>query len=205
MAKTQTITIPAMKIETIEISLIGDSPLITHKWSEKAKKQMLDNQMKIPKVAREAKDPWQDFCDSMYWLDGQPEKATQKDIDDGRFGFPLIGFKAAAVTACTSHDMTKVAARQSFHVLGDMAQIDGDAPVMREDMVRIGMGTADLRYRGEFRQWRTTFKVAFNAGVMSAEQVINAFNVAGFGVGVGEWRPEKDGQNGRFHVAVEGE
>jgi len=101
--------------------------------------------------------------------------------------------------------MTKVAARQSFHVLGDMAQIDGDAPVMREDMVRIGMGTADLRYRGEFRQWRTTFKVAFNAGVMSAEQVINAFNVAGFGVGVGEWRPEKDGQNGRFHVAVEGE
>jgi hypothetical protein len=29
---------------------------------------------------------------------------------------------------------------------------------------------------------------------------VNLFNVAGFAVGVGEWRPERDGSNGMFHV-----
>ena len=47
--------------------------------------------------------------------------------------------------------------------------------------------------------------VRFNANVLSAEQIINLFNTAGFGVGIGEWRSEKDGQHGLFHVATVGE
>jgi hypothetical protein len=31
---------------------------------------------------------------------------------------------------------------------------------------------------------------------------VNLFNTAGFGVGIGEWRSEKDGQHGMFHVAT---
>jgi hypothetical protein len=73
---------------------------------------------------------------------------------------------------------------------------------MREDMVRVGMGTADIRYRGEFKQWFTTIAVKYNANVMSAEQILNLMQTAGFAVGVGEWRPERDGQFGRFHVAT---
>jgi hypothetical protein len=98
-----------------------------------------------------------------------------------------------------------VAARQAFHVDGEFAVIEGGEPVMREDMVRIGMGTADIRYRGEFKRWWTTIDVKHNANVMSAEQVVNLFNTAGFAVGVGEWRPERDGQFGRFHVAGDAE
>ena len=50
--------------------------------------------------------------------------------------------------------MKKVFARQTFHILGgDLIPIYGDDPAMREDMVRVGMGTADLRYRGEFKKW----------------------------------------------------
>jgi hypothetical protein len=44
--------------------------------------------------------------------------------------------------------------------------------------------------------------VKHNANVMSAEQILNLFSTAGFAVGVGEWRPERDGQFGRFHVAT---
>ncbi len=40
-----------------------------------------------------------------------------------------------------------------------------------------------------------------NSGAISAEQIANLLNTAGFGVGIGEWRPEKNGSYGRFHVA----
>lgn len=195
MAATDTtVTLPPLRIETIRVTLIGDTPLIVHRWSEKAKKMMLDKQMKKASAGKEAKDPVQDFKDSLYVL------------PDGGFGFPIIGFKAAAVTACTSiGGVTKVAARQAFHVDGEFARIEGDEPTMREDMVRVGMGTADIRYRGEFKRWWTTISVKHNANVFSAEQVLNLFSTAGFAVGVGEWRPEKDGQFGRFHVASEAE
>jgi hypothetical protein len=72
---------------------------------------------------------------------------------------------------------------------------------MREDMVRVGMGSADLRYRGEFKEWKTTFSIRFNKNVLSIEQIVLLFNTAGFAIGVGEWRPEKNGSHGMFHVA----
>lgn len=34
---------------------------------------------------------------------------------------------------------------------------------------------------------------------------MNVFEIGGFAIGVGEWRPQKDGIYGRFHVAREGE
>lgn len=190
MATGTTFDLPPLQINLLRIVLIGDTPLIVHRWSDKAKKMMLDKQMKKASAGKEAKDPYQDFLDSLYTL---PNK---------EYGFPIIGFKSAAVTACTSiGNVTKVAARQAFHIDGDFAVIRGDAPTPREDMVRVGMGTADIRYRAEFRNWWTEIHVKHNVNVMSAEMILNLFNTAGFAVGVGEWRPEKDGQFGRFRVA----
>lgn len=192
--QTQEITIPALNEQRVDIELVGDSPLICHRWSEKAKKEMLDKQMKKAKNVKEAKDPKKDFEASLY------------KHPDGGYGFPSIGFKAAAVTACTSvGSMTKTGARQSFHVMDELVKIKGDKPTMREDMVRIGMGTADLRYRGEFKKWSVKLTVRFNADLMSAEQLCHLFNIAGFAVGVGEWRPERNGSYGMFHVKIGGD
>lgn len=188
------IVIPPIEIHRMKIQLVGDSPLIVHRWSEKAKKQILEKQMKIAQPGKTAKDPEQDFQDSLYI---HPE---------GGFGFPAIAFKAAAVSACRFSDGTKMTfARGAFHIEGELVKIEGDEPIMREDMVRVGMGTADIRYRGEFKNWSVTIPVSFNKHALSEAQIINLFNLAGFGVGVGEWRPEKDGSNGRFHVAVNGD
>ena len=50
--KTETpIELPAMNIQHAEIILIGDSPLISHKWSEKSKKEIRDKQQKKAKAA----------------------------------------------------------------------------------------------------------------------------------------------------------
>lgn len=204
--KTTAIELPPLNIETLNVPIIGDSPLITHAWSEKAIRAMADKQQKKASAGREAKDPWADFVGSMYWLDGKPESASEADVEVARFGFPAIAFKTAAVTACTSiGGITKIAARQAFHVEGEFVEIKGPAPSMRQDVCRVGMGTADLRYRGEFSPWSVELLVKFNANLMSAAQVVNLFQTAGFAVGVGEWRPERDGPYGRFHVAASGE
>lgn len=199
------ITLPQMRIHMAELQIVGLSPLISHAWSEKSKKEMLDKQMKKAKTAKKAKDPCQDYAESMYWISKRPKgKIKDTDIAKATFGFPAVAFKSAAVTACSQVDgITKVFARGAFHVnLGEeLVVIESDEPpVMREDMVRIAMGTADLRYRGSFENWKTTLKISYNDSAISLEQIANLFNTAGFSVGIGEWRPEKDGQFGMFEL-----
>lgn len=199
---TLRIELPPLRIATMRVKLVGDSPLIMHKWSEKAKREMLDKQMKRAKRGKDAKDPWRDFCDSMYWLSEQPAEPTEADLKKATFGFPVVAFKAAAVDSCSHIDgVTKVEARGAFHISGEFAKIEGPPPAMREDMVKIAMGTADIRYRGEFREWSTTLTVRYNTNGLSPEQIVNLFNTAGFAIGVGEWRPQRDGSYGMFHVA----
>lgn len=195
--KSQTIELPALDIRTIEVRIIGDTSLIVHHWSEKAMKELLDKQMGNATAGKEKKDPIRDFEESLYRI---------KD-DAGNFvgwGFPSIAFKKCAVAACTSlgKSVTKVAARQAFHVMGELVRIEGE-PTMRDDMVRVGIqhDIADIRFRGEFKTWSCTLKIRYNARVVSAAQLIIMLNTGGFAVGVGEWRNEKDGNHGLFHVA----
>lgn len=200
------VEIPQIEICTATVKIIGDSPLISHAWSEKAKKMILDKQMKKATAGKEVRDPWMDFCESLYWLDGMPKNPKEADIAKARFGFPTVAFKACAIDAGYQQGVLakKTTARGAFHLIGEFAEING-TPTMREDMVKIGMGTADLRYRGEFKNWSTELTIAYNPKAISLEQIISLLDIGGFANGVGEWRPSKDGSFGTFHVAKKGE
>jgi hypothetical protein len=195
MASLEVIEVKPINIKFTTINIVGDTPLIVHAWSEKVKKEMLDKQMKKAKTARGAKDPQEEYRSAFYYL------------PDGRYGFPAVGFKTAAVSAGGrfSEGLKMTELRGAFFVDGvdgtDLVAIEGE-PTMREDMVRVGMGTADIRYRPEFRTWAASLRVRFNADKISIEQLVNLMNLAGFGVGIGEWRPERDGQFGCFHVEL---
>lgn len=168
---------------------------------------MLDKQMKVATTkGHDAKNPFSDFVDTFYFIEGQPtdnsEEAFSSALDNGaRFGFPAVGVKASAVSAGYRAGITKnmVAMNGAFHIDDEFVEING-SPKIREDMVRIGNGVADIRYRAEFFEWSTTFNVRYNAGVLSLSQLCNLFNLGGFAVGIGEWRPEKGGNYGRYHV-----
>ena len=195
-SKPQIIELKELDIQHIDVKIVGKMGLIMNKWSQKAITQMQDKHAKAAKSkVREAREPEKEFHDATY-IRG-----------DGSYGFPAVAFKDAAVTACTSLKgyLTQTQARQAFHVEspdGDaLVRIDGDAPVMRTDSVTVGMGAADLRYRPEFKNWSAVLRIRYNAGVLSASQIVNLINLAGFAVGVGEWRPERNGINGTFEVA----
>lgn len=213
-ANTEIVEIKPIEIKTVKIRLVGDTPLIMHAWSEKAKREMLEKQMKVTKTkARDAKNPMEDFIRSMYWLSDMPSEMTWDGFENAvksgaRFGFPVTAFKQAAISAAYRMGWAKdkMSMRGAFFINGgteQMVEIHSDAPVMREDMVKVGMGTADIRYRGEFRNWYADIEISFNAnGAYTVEQIINIINAGGYACGVGEWRPERDGQYGMFHVAA---
>lgn len=201
--------IPGIKLKRCSVKLVGDSPLIVHAWSEKAKKMILDKQMKKASTGKDAKRPMVDFADALYWLSDKPDFATMSDdeimaaVQKGRFGFPVLAFKASAIDAAYQQGAVdkKTTLRGAFHIAGEFAEIEGKPPVIREDMVKISMGVADIRYRPEFKEWGVTLNIAYNTQSISAEQIMNIFNLGGFAVGVGEWRPAKDGAFGTYHVA----
>jgi hypothetical protein len=187
MATSTTIAPERIDIQRVRVRIVGDSPLIVHAWSEKAKQMMLDKQMKKGTQAKEAKDPERDYQDSMYHL------------PDGRTGFPAVGVKACAIRGAKGLGMVMSDTRAAFHIEGELLTIDGE-PQPREDMVRVGMGTADIRFRAEYPVWSIDLPITYNARIVSAEQIVAMLDAGGFGTGLGEWRPEKDGQFGRFHV-----
>lgn len=218
------IELPGIDLGVFTVKIIGDSPLIVHKWSHKAKEEMLGKQMKKASKGKEAKVPAKDFVDSLYWLDENGNLlATQYEIPvelenvtndtspeeiyevimKGRFGFPACAFKASAIDAGYQQGVIakKTTARGAFHILEEYAVIEG-IPEMREDMVQIGgiSKVADIRYRPMFRTWSTTLTIKYNKNAITPEQIINLMNYGGFANGVGEWRPSRDGSFGTFHV-----
>jgi hypothetical protein len=191
---TQKVDIGGISVKSFRLKLKGTSPLICHKFSERAQDMMLAKQMKTAtgKVGREVKNPQRDYEESLYVL------------KDGRYGFPISGFKNAAVDACSFMDGTKkTIMRGAFHIIDEhdgLAVIEG-RPKMRKDMVRVGMGTSDIRYRAEFPAgWKADLLIKFNENAVSIPQICQLFNAAGFGVGVGDWRPQRDGSYGMFEV-----
>lgn len=208
------IDIKPINIVTTTVRIAGDTPLIMHRWSEKAKRMILEKQMKKTKSsAKEAKNPVEDFIESIYWMGGKPSEYTEEAFEEAcrngaRFGFPVTAIKQATISSAYRNGITKDMAslRGAFFIAGEeselLAEVKGCTPTMREDMVRVGMGVADIRFRGEFANWYMDLQVSYNAnGAYTLDQIINLINVGGFSCGIGEWRPEKDGNYGMYHVA----
>lgn len=228
------IVIKKFPIHKARVKLVGDSPLLVHAWSEKAKRQMLEAQQDPdPKKGKgkakkhDIREPFADFVNAAYWItdkpnvDGLPDAEQHKLFEEAwengaKFGFPVVAFKKAAAMAAWSAGLitTQPFMKRLFHVHAvdgahvgssqELAIIKTDAPPeFCEDMVKVGPSkVADLRYRPAFRDWSTEIEIELlETGTFSIEDIVNAFELGGFMNGVGEWRIEKDGEFGCFHVA----
>lgn len=191
---TAAVEIDRIDAETIRVPILGTTPLIVHRFSEKAKRKMLDN-MQGRKSPKEVKDPDAEYEGAFYRL------------KDGGYGFPVLAFKAATVGGARFYDksVTMTSLRQIMFFRGEVgadghsqARLVGE-PQMREDVVRVGQGT-DLRYRPEFREWATTLDVTYVTSSITRGSVLSLIDAGGMGVGVGEWRPERKGDFGTYRV-----
>jgi hypothetical protein len=75
---------------------------------------------------------------------------------------------------------------------------------MREDSVKIGSGlnkVASLAYRAQFTVWAIRLTAKFNPEILPPEALAFLVQEAGLASGLGEWRNEKKGVFGSFHLA----
>lgn len=188
------IEISRVETETIIVPIVGTAPLLVHRFSEKAKRQMLDAMqgIKSPKLP---KDPEAEYDAAFY------------RFLDGRFGFPVIAFKNATIGGARFYaGITMTLLRQVIFVSGEvgaddqqLVEIDGE-PKLREDVVRVGQGGTDLRYRPQFTNWKTSLRVRYVKSQLSRASVLSLIDAGGMGMGVGEWRPEKRGDMGTYAI-----
>lgn len=199
-----------VQFKRFTVWLVGDTPLITHAWSEKARREMLEKQVKATKGGRELRDPQADFVSSLY------------EIGEGAYGFPAMGIKNCILSSAhKDKGIARTAVMSALWVDADMVRarpalagaicdmplvrIYGTAPEMREDMVKVGSGlnkTATLAYRGQFTIWAMKVTGRFNTTVLTPDALAFLIQQSGMESGLGEWRNERKGLFGAFHLAT---
>lgn len=187
----QKIEIPDLPLLSFTIRIIGKTPLIACRFSEDAIAKLEADQQKKAKHKLDARDPEREFEQSRYRL------------PDGQDGFPALGIlksiKAAAMRM-TELKGTEVLAALSIDVEEHgLLAIDAPAPKMRTDhVVRVGRG--NVAYRAQYWPWSITIPVTVFTPSLSPAEAINLIRNAGFGIGIGNWRPEKGGYSGKFDI-----
>jgi hypothetical protein len=207
--------IPGVKQEQLSTLIIGDAPLLAHKFAEKQRKQILDKHKGEASAGRERKDPEANF------------NAARYRLRDGSDGVPAGGVKAAIVDGFggKTSGVPSTKGRGAIRVLADdpatnLCRIIGPPnppqhpepnawPEMNEAVVRNDSGVVDIRHRPQYWPWAMHLKVTYLPQIASRKQVLQAIAMAGFVQGLCEWRPgskeSKSGQLGTWRLANETE
>lgn len=208
MANETAAVLDRIPSETIIVPIVGTSPLVVHRFSEKAKREMLDR-MQGRKKPKQVRNPEEDFKEASYRLG-----------KDG-YGFPAIGLKAATVSAARFYprgSITMTALKQFMFFHGELGAdnlmlcridkpegVTGVWPRMREDVVKLATNVSDLRYRPEFWPWAMKVKITYVSSALTRGSILSLLDAGGMGVGIGEWRVERGGDLGCFRVDTERE
>lgn len=194
MAKnTLGILIPDISTQELEVDIVGRTPLLVKRFDEKTQKDIEDKQAGVASRKKEPRKP-EEEC----------ERARIKN-DDDEDCVKAIWFKKGMAAMAGYFGIPRGNIEQGVYVVGDLIPIKyaGKKPIMNTARVRVGQGTmakTSLAYRPEFHGWSCKLRIGFDASVMTPHQVISLLAHAGGKNGIGEWRPQKGGDFGRFDV-----
>jgi len=196
----EAIIIPRIEPKVLTVGIVGITPLVVCCWSEKAQRAILDKQMKKAKRGREAKDPEADY------------QASRYISTEGWDGVPACGLKGCLVNACRATDVAMTIGKRMIFVRAQGYSKTGQGlvriygtPECWQNPVKIDSGSSmDLRFRARFMKWSAKLEIEFLANMISAEQVLNLLELAGWCEGLCEWRPgapkNNTGELGRFKI-----
>ena len=220
--------VPARK-SFLALTIVGDTPILVHRMCERALAAIADKQNATDAVKkkREPRLPAREYSEAKYLInDSAPhlihdewsEEFRQEILDLGGAyksrgedvpGFPVIGVYKAMKRACKHiAGLSMADAPAMFRIRNDggpvaeLSELKYSVNMMRRDRVVLQGKTATVAYRPQYNDWSLRVCIEFNPDMIAAEKIVNVLSDAG-SVGIGAWRPEKDGIFGQFHLDSE--
>jgi hypothetical protein len=194
MAKnTLSVLIPEIQNQELEVDIVGRTPLLVKRFDEKTQLSIEEKQAGIASRKKEPRKP-EEECERARIKDGKGNDCVK-----------AIWFKKGMAAMAGYFGIPRGNIEQGVYVVGDLIPIKyaGRKPIMNTARVRVGQGTmakTSLAYRPEFHGWSCKLRIGFDQSVITPHQVISLLAHAGGKNGIGEWRPQKGGDFGRFDV-----
>jgi hypothetical protein len=168
--------------------ILGTSPLLYNRMSEKARQQLLlprgrmnsaEKQMSVKHV------PLEEYQNSIYkWR-----------ADDGasRFKFPANAFKKAVATAALdTPGATKAQVSRIVQAQWRDVDVFGIPQLFMSVVRQAGFQkTPDIRTRGILPEWCTSFTLRYPKQLMNFQSLATLVGISGVLTGIGDGRPEK--------------
>lgn len=203
MAKPKSVEVAVGKVqkEAVRVAVVGTSPLICNRMSEKARRELLlpaGRKNAAEKAARAKHVPVEEYQASPYRID---EEAAPTLL-----ALVASSFKGAMRTAALDLPGTsKAQIGRLVYVEGELVPVYGE-PFLFMSVTRSAdiNKTPDVRTRAILPKWAVALEISFVTPIVKPEAVLNLLVAAGITSGVGDWRPEKGkGDYGQFRVTTE--
>lgn len=195
----EAIVIQPVQTRQIEVAIIGTSPLILNRMSQKAQHELLlprGRKTAADKASQLKHDPIEEFQASPYRL---------PDGDPTLLAVMASALKGAMMTAALDLPGAKKAQiGRLVYVQDDYLPVFG-LPKLFMSIVRSAdmNRTPDVRTRAIVPTWGAVATIRFVAPILNQTSVMNLIVAAGTIAGIGDWRPEKGkGSYGQFRVVA---
>lgn len=201
MAKSQeTVDIVEVKQGQVEFCILGRTPIILNRMSQKAIRTILmpsGPKSRADKASNLKHNPIEEYRASPYKTPAADKTAKTRLL------IPATAFKSAICNVATDlPGAAKAQIGRLTYVVGDYVALYGipqlSMMVTRlKDMAR----TPDVRSRAIVPQWACRVVVNFTMPILKAKDIVNLMSAAGLIQGIGDYRPEKGkGTYGQFEI-----
>jgi hypothetical protein len=189
-----------IRIKTMKIPINGRTNFIMNKLSDKVRKGILAKQTGKNIKPKQQRNLSQEVQDAIHKL------------SNGNVGFPASGFQTCIVEMAKSKHLdigvdgklVKGAVRICSEDPSGNIPIKFEKMEVQETWGRGGdrKGTPLTIVRPQFINWSCILPIQYDSTLITAEQIINLLNYAGWHIGMGAWSPRNGGTFGMFEVDV---
>jgi len=199
VGKESVLVITPPKLGVTAIQIVGVTPLVQNRFSEKAKETMIKTQQEGNKARKKRNSDPKDFeaCfQAARWI--ADYNNDLKRTPGGWDGIHAVGFRHGLIDVCSVCNFHMTKAKKTLFIVADgyakdgtpLVKITKGTPKMVIHPVRNTNGGTDQRPRPMWSPgWECVVRVQFDQDWFSLEDVVNLMNRVGLQNGIGEGRP----------------